>query len=131
MDTRINTAMQCQMQLYLQNPEIPGTKAQHHPKETPITLLSIPIYHLMKKKGGKDNERATTIVRYNTTLAIVSSRKKTGTIIGTEEMWEEEEHKEGVDPAASTIPRKNQTTLSESPTPPTIQELLLAEIDYS
>ena len=46
-------------------------------------------------------------------------------------MEEEQEWKEEEDPAAPTILRKNQTTLSKSPTPPTMQDLLVAETEPS
>ena len=108
------------MQSYLRKPEIPETTTKHHPNDTPITPLSIPTCHLKKKKDAKEMELATTVARLDTIPAIVISRKETRTRIETEEMEEEEEQKEEEDPAAPTIPRENQTTLSKLPTPPTM-----------
>ena len=120
MDARISTAMQYQMQSYLRNPETPGTTTKRHPNDTPITPPSIPTCHHKKKKDAKEMEPDTTVARLDTTLAIVISRKETRTRMKTEEMDKEEEQKEEADPAVLITPRKNQTTLSKLPIPPTM-----------
>ena len=61
MDAGISTAMPCQMQSYLRNPEIPGTTTKRHPNDIPITPPSIPICHLKNKKDAKEMELATTV----------------------------------------------------------------------
>ena len=117
------------MQLYLRNAEIPETTTKRHPNYTPITPPSIPICHLRKKKGAKEMELATTMARWDTTLAIATSRKETRTRIEIEEMGEEEEQKEEADPTVPTTPRKNQTTPSKLPIAPTMLDPPVVETE--